>query len=129
LDQELAQAQPAAALPGRARVDLRIHQVRDAEEVGDIGVGGLVVDVGGGAELHDVALVHHRQAVGHRERLLLVVGDVQESDPDALLQRPELDLEAAAELGVERAERLVEQQHRGPQHQCPRERDALLLTA
>ena len=39
----------------------------------------------------------------------------------------ELDLHLLAELEVERAERLVEQQHLRPVHQRPRERDALPL--
>ena len=41
----------------------------------------------------------------------------------------QLDLEALAQLQVERAERLVEQQHRGLVDQRARQRDALLLAA
>ena len=58
-------------------------------------------------------MVHDRQAIGHRERLFLVVSDVQEGDSDLLLQRTQLDLERAAELGVKRPEGLVEQQTDG----------------
>ena len=36
---------------------------------------------------------------------------------------------SAAQRGIERAERLVEQHHRRPDRQRPRERDALLLAA
>jgi hypothetical protein len=50
------------------------------------------------------------QAVAHRERLLLVVRDVDEGQPDLLLDLLELDLHRLAQLQVERAERLVEQQ-------------------
>ena len=53
---------------------------------------------------------HDRDPVGHRQRLALVVGDVDEGDPDLLLDPGELDLHLLAELEVERAERLVEQQ-------------------
>ena len=60
-------------------------------------------------------LRHHGDAVGHRERLLLVVRDVDERDADLLLQRLQLDLQRLAELGVQSAERLVEQEHRGVQ--------------
>ena len=59
----------------------------------------------------------------------LVVGDEDERDPELGLERLELDLEVLAQLRVERAQRLVEQQHARPQHQRARERDALLLPA
>ena len=74
-------------------------------------------------------MVHDRDAVGHRERLLLVVGDVEERDPDLALDRLQLHLHLLAQLQVERAERLVEQQHRGPVDERPRERHALALAA
>ena len=44
-----------------------------------------LVDVLGRLHLLDHAAVHHRDAVGHRERLLLVVGHVDERDPDLAL--------------------------------------------
>ena len=50
--------------------------------------------------------------VRHRQRLLLVVRHVDERDADVLLDALELDLELLAQLEVERAQRLVEQQHR-----------------
>ena len=58
------------------------------------------------------ALAHHRDAVGHRQRLVLVVGDEDERDADLALNALELDLHRLAQLEVERRERLVEQQHR-----------------
>ena len=79
--------------------------------------------------LLDAAAVHHRDPVAHRERLLLVVRDEHERDPELGLERLQLDLQVLAQLRVERAERLVEQQHARPQHERPRERDALLLAA
>jgi hypothetical protein len=57
------------------------------------------------------------------------VRDVEEGDPDLALDLFELDLHLAAQLEVERAERLVQQQHRGPVHQRAGERHALALTA
>ena len=53
----------------------------------------------------------------------------EERDPDLALDALELDLELAAELRVERAERLVEEEDRGRQDERTRERDALLLAA
>ena len=47
--------------------------------------------------------------------------------PTDLLQRLELDLEGPAQLGVEGAEGLVEQEHRRPEHEGPGQGDPLLL--
>ena len=48
--------------------------------------------------------------------------------PSSCWIRLQLDLELLAELEVERAERLVEQERLGPDHRA-RERDALALAA
>ena len=71
--------------------------------------------------------VHHGQAVAHGERLLLIVRDVHERDAHLAVQRAQLHLQHSAQLGVERAQRLVEQQHLRAQHQRAGQRDALLL--
>ena len=89
----------------------------------------MLVDVTRRTELLDLAGRHHGEPVGHRERLLLVVRDVEEGDADLALDGLQLDLELAAKLRVERAERLVEQEHGRRQHERTRERDALLLPA
>ena len=113
----------------RAADGLGVHQVRDAEEVGDEDGRRLLVDLARRRHLLDPAVGHDGDPVAHRERLLLVVGHVDERDPDLLLERLQLDLERLSQLGVEGAERLVEEQHRGLQDERPRERDALLLAA
>ncbi len=64
-------------------------------------------------DLFDAAVVEHRDPGAHRQRLTLVVGDEHERDADGVLDRLELDLHLLAQLEVERAERLVEQQHPG----------------
>ena len=74
-------------------------------------------------------MVHHGQAVAHRQRFLLIVGDVHERDADVAVQGTQFDLQRLAQLGVEGAEWLVEQQHLGSQHEGPGQGDALLLTA
>ena len=87
------------------------------------------VDVGRRADLLDPAAIEDREAVAHRERLLLVVGHVDERDPDLLLDRLELDLHLLAELQVEGAERFVEEQDPRPVDERPGEGDALALAA
>ena len=54
--------------------------------------------------------------------------DVDERDADVVLDRLQLELHLLAELEVERAERLVEQQHLRLVHKRAGERDPLLLT-
>ena len=89
----------------------------------------LLVEVGRRAELLDPAGVHDRDPVRHRHRLFLVVRDVDEGDPDVVLDRLQLELHLLAQLQVERAERLVEQQHARLVHERAGQRDALLLAA
>ena len=66
-------------------------------------VAGRSYSSSGVAELLDLARVHDRDPVAHRERLFLVVGHVHERDADLGLDALELDLELAAELEVEGA--------------------------
>ena len=65
------------------------------------------------ADLDDLALVEDGDAVGERQRLLLVVGDEDGGDADLALDLLQLDLHLLAQALVERAQRLVEQQERG----------------
>ena len=74
-------------------------------------------------------VVEHGDAVAHRERLALVVGDEDERDADLVLDGLQLDLHLLAQLEVEGAERLVEQQHLGPVDERAGQRHALALAA
>ena len=78
-------------------------------------------------ELNDLALTHDGDAVGHGQRLLLVVGHEQERHAELLMEALELHLHPLPELEIERTQRLVEQEHVRPVDDGPRERDALLL--
>ena len=111
-----------AGLPARPQVGL-------ADEAGDEHGRRPVVDLGRGADLVDVAGVHDRDAVTHRQRFLLVVGHVDERDPDLALDPLELELHDLPQLEVECAERFVEQQRARVVHQRAGQRDALLLAA
>ena len=73
--------------------------------------------------------MHHRDAVGQRQRLDLVVGDVDHGRAELHVQLLDLDPELGAELGVEVGERLVEQEDIDVAHQRPADRDALALAA
>ena len=112
---------------GVAAHDAPVDEVGLAEEVGHERRARVLVELRGGAELLDQPAVHHRHGVGHRHGLLLVVGDVHEGQAHLGLDALELDLHPAAQLEVERPQRLVEQQHLGLVDQRPRQRDPLLL--
>lgn len=110
-------------------VDLGLDEVRGAEEVGDERGVRVLVEVGGRAELFDTARVHHGDRVGHGHGLLLVVRDMDEGDADLGLDPLELKLHLAAQLEVEGAQRLVEEQHLGVVDQGAGDGDTLLLAA
>ena len=105
------------------------EEVALAEEAGDELVGRMPVERLGRAELVRSGPRHHGDAVGHGQRLLLVVGDEDEGDADLVLDGLELLLHPLAEPPVERGERLVEQQDLRPRHQRAGERHPLLLAA
>ena len=89
----------------------------------------MLVDLLGGADLLDPPQVEHGHPVGHAKRLVLVVGDEDEGDADLALQRLELALHLLAQLEVEGAQGLVEQEHLGLEHQRPGQGHALALAA
>ena len=90
---------------------------------------GRLVDLTRRADLHDAAVIEDGDAVAHRQRLALIVGDVDEGDADLALKRLQFDLHLLAELQVERAERLVEEEHLRLDDERAGERDALALAA
>jgi hypothetical protein len=122
-------AQRPAGEPHGAALDRAREKVRDPDEAGDERSLGLLVDLLRRAALDDHAVVHHGDAVEDRQRLLLVVRHVHGRDPDLALDRLELDLHLLAQLEVERAERLVEQQHGRVDDERAGQRDALLHAA
>jgi hypothetical protein len=119
---EVAQAYRSSALP------LRRHQVGHPEEVGDVCGGWLFVDLGRAADLLDPAIRHHGQAVGHGERLLLIVGHIQECDPDRFLEGLELYLQGLSQLRVQGPQRLIKQEDRRVQDEARASHPLLLAS-
>ena len=89
---------------------------------------GVLIDLRRCPHLLHPTVIEYRKSVAHRERLLLVVGHVDECDPDVTLQRLELQLHRLPELEIEGAQRLVEEQDRRAIDQCPRQGHPLPLT-
>ena len=88
---------------------------------------GRLVQVARGADLLEQAVLEHRDAVAHRQRLGLVVRDVDGGDAEAALQRRDLRAGLDAELGVEVRQRLVHEEHLRLAHDRAAHGDALTL--
>ena len=114
---------------GPSALDPAVEDVHVPEEVHDERRRRMLEDLVRRAVLLDPALVHHHDAVGELERLFLVVGDEHAGQVDLGVQPAQPAAQLLAHLGVERAERLVEQQHLRLDRQRARQRDALPLAA
>jgi hypothetical protein len=88
-----------------------------------------IVDLLRRRDLVDHAMIHYRDAIGHRHRFDLVVCDVNGGRADAIVQRTQLDAHEMPEFGVERAERLVHHEGFRLPHDRAAERDALAVAA
>ena len=76
-----------------------------------------------------LALVHHHDEIGERQRFVLTVRDMDEGDAETELQTTQFGAHAHAQKRIERGQRLVEQQYLRLSDQRARQRDALLLPA
>src|SRR3984957_14717149 len=88
-----------------------------------------IVDLFRRAELIDLAGVHHRDQVGRRHRLGLVVGDVNRGVTILVVQPSDFEPHLFAQVGIEIGQGLVEQQRFRLDDQGARQRHALLLSA
>ncbi|MCY1353754.1 hypothetical protein D9M68_483180 [compost metagenome] len=105
------------------------ERVRLADEAEDEGRDRMVVDLVRRADLFDRALAHDDDAVGQFQRLLLVVGDEDRRVAGAVVDLAQPLAQFLPDLGVERAEGLVEQQHVRLDRHGAGERHALALAA
>ena len=88
-------------MPSLTADDLPVEDVVGADELGDEAGARGAIDRGRRVDLLEAAFIHHHDAVGHGQRLALVVGDVDEGDAELLLQRFELALHVDAQPRVE----------------------------
>ena len=89
----------------------------------------LLIDFFRRSGLPDASLVEHDHPVRELQRLLLIVGHEHGGDVDLVVELAKPAPQLLADLGVERAERLVEQQDARLDGERARERDALALAA
>ena len=102
---------------------------RAADELRDEQVGRLVVDLVRGVDLLQHAVVHDADPVGHGHRLDLVVRDVDRGRVVLDVQPAQFGAHLLAQLGVERADRLVHQHRLRPPHQRAADGHALHVAA
>src|SRR5258708_36942153 len=100
-----------------------------AQEARDEVAGRLRLDLGRGPELLDSAFVEQRDAVGQREAFLLVVRHEDRGEAELVVDLAERAPKFAADLGVERTERVIEQQDARIAGEGAGEGDALALAA
>jgi hypothetical protein len=87
-----------------------VEGVHVADEFADHAADRCFIDVDRAADLGDPAQVHDRDALGHGHGFFLVVGHHHASHADALDDLHQLQLHLRAQLFIQRAHRLVEQQ-------------------
>src|SRR5205809_2525312 len=100
-----------------------------ANKIRDETVGRRTINFARRANLLDSASAQNAHALRERERLLLVMRDVNGGDFCLRVNAANLIAHLEAEARVEIGERLIEQQQVRLDHQRARERDALLLAA
>ena len=88
-----------------------------------------LVDLFRRPDLNDPAVIEDGDAIGHRQRFALIVGDEDKGEAERALQGLQLALHRLAQLQVERSQRLVEQQHFRAQDERARKGHALPLAA
>ncbi len=98
--------------PSEAGATLRdrdVDLVRMADEAEHERRRRPLIDLVGRGDLLDASPVQHRDTIGELERLVLIVGDEHRRVTRALMDLAQPTAQILAHLGVERAERLVEQ--------------------
>ena len=100
-----------------------------AHELGDELVARMTGQLGWRSDLLDDCIAHDDDAIGHRERLFLVVRHVDKRDAQFSLQPAQLDAHLHLQKTVEVAEWLVEQDRLRARDEDAGEGNALLLAA
>ena len=109
--------------------DVELEHVAVAHEARDVQVRRLLVDfLRRGDLLHD-AVLHHDDAVGQRQGLVLVVRDVDRRPVELAVDAAYFGARLDAQLGIEVRQRLVHQDQRGLDDDRAGDRHALLLAA
>ena len=82
-----------------------------------------------GSKLFDLAFIHNRYSAGDLERLFLIVGDEYSCQAKTLMQPSQPLPQLLAQLGIQSAERFIEEQYVRFDRECSRKGDTLPLSA
>ena len=85
-----------------------LDEVRFAQKAGRKPIDRALIQLFGRADMLNRAIEHDHDAIGHRERFFLIIGDVDKGCPDTPVNILELFLHLHAQLLIQRAERLIE---------------------
>ena len=74
------------------------NNVALTDEIRYEGIFRLVVDLLRGTHLLDITLVHDNNGIGHGQRFLLIMGDIDKGDAKLIFQADQLVLHVLAQL-------------------------------
>ena len=80
-------------------------------------------------DLQNQPLVHYRDAIRNRKRFLLVMGNINESNTNFVMNRIQLDKHVLAQFGVQRGKGFVQEKDARFVYQGPGNRHPLFLAA
>ena len=106
-----------------------MEEIVIAEEAENERIGRVLIDLLRRVILLDIAGIDHRHTVGDFECLFLIVRHEDCRDLDRIVQFAQPTAQFTPDSGIERTERLIEQQHLRLDRQGAGERDALALAA
>src|SRR4030095_1628264 len=129
IDPRIADGNADRAATVLHRLQPSLEAVVFADETRDEGVLRVLVHLFRGVELLDPAPMKYGDPIGHRERLGLVMGDVDHRHAEPLMEPPDLELHLLAQLLVQCSERFVHQDQLGLEYERACYRHALLLAA
>jgi hypothetical protein len=118
-----------APIAQRAALDLDRHDNGFADEFVHEWRDRPFIDILGRPGLLDAAAVHDHDAIRHLQGFLLIMGDEDGCHMDLGVKIAQPAPQLLAHLGIERAERFVEQQHARLDRERPGEGDPLTLSA
>ncbi len=121
--------QPDGIRPDRETALRQGQHVVPAHEARDELCRGRVEHVTRAARLFDLRVVHHHDLIRQGQRLVLTVGDMDETDPELALQPLQFCPHPHPQERVKRGQRFIQQQDLRVGDQRAGQRHALLLTA
>ncbi len=108
------------------------HAVQDVaftDKIGDKSVGRFIINRGRRSGLLDLSFTHHHNRIAQGQRFFLVVGHIDERDPEAFVHSFDLHLHILPHFQVERGQRFVKEKYLGLIHNSPGNSHPLLLPA